>query len=113
MDFETLFAATLTEQVTLTEPTGLDTYGGPTYAGATTLTVPAWISRKPREVRTHTGEERVSSAAISLGHPTTGGAVPVPTPECLITLPDGETPPILSVASILDPQGARHVTVYV
>lgn len=113
MDFETMFADKLPETITYREPTGKDDYGGPTFVGATTVTVPAWISRKPREVRTATGEERVSSAEISLGHPTGGVAVPVPTPEAELTLPGGEKPAILAVASILDPDGDRHVKVYV
>lgn len=113
MDFETAFASTLTEEISFREPTGLDAYGGPTYVGATTVTCPAWISRKPREVRTATGEERVSGAEISLGHPTDGGGVPTISPEAEITLPDGSTPLILAVASIIDPDGDRHVKVYV
>jgi hypothetical protein len=113
MDFETMFASTMTETVTLRTPTGTGTYGEPTYVGATTVTVPAWISRKPREVRTHTGEERVASARISLGHPSAGVAVPIPTPESEITLPGGEKPAILAVASIKDPDGHFHVDVFV
>ena len=108
-----MFADTFTETVSFREPTGTGTYGEPTFVGATAVTCPAWISRKPREVRTHTGEERVSAAEISLGHPSGGGAVPVPTPEAEITLPGGEKPAILAVASILDPDGDRHVRVYV
>ena len=108
-----MFASTFTETVSYREPTGKDAYGGPTYVGATTVTCPAWISRKPREVRTATGEERVSGAEISLGHPTSGGAVPRPSPEAEITLPDGSTPLILAVASIVDPDGHIHVQVYV
>lgn len=113
MDFETTFASTLTETVSFREPTGTDMYGAPTFVGATTVTCPAWISRKPRQVRTETGEERVSAAEISLGHPTGGGAVPVPSPSAEITLPDNSKPLILAVASILDPDGDRHVRVYV
>jgi hypothetical protein len=113
MDFETMFASTFTETVSLREPTGLDSYGGPTFVGATTVTVPAWISRKPREVRTDRGEERVSAAEISLGHPSAGVAVPTPSAEAEITLPDGSKPAILAVASILDPAGDRHCKVYV
>lgn len=113
MDFETLFAATMTETVTLRTPTGIGAYGEPTFVGATTVTVPAWISRKPREVRTLTGEERVSAAEISLGHPVGGAAVPVPTPETEIQLPDGSKPAILAVASIVDPAGDIHCKVFV
>ena len=108
-----MFANTFTETVAIREPTGTGTYGEPTYVGATTLTVPAWISRKPREVRTHQGEERVSSAEISLGHPSAGVAVPRPTPEAELTLPDGTTPLILAVASITDPDGDIHTQVFV
>lgn len=112
MDFETLFAATLPDTVTLREPTGTDMYGTPTFSGATTLTVPAWVSRKPRAVRTMSGEEKVSSARISLGHPSGGGAVPRPSPQCEITLPDGSKPLILYVESITDPDGDFHTQVY-
>jgi len=108
-----MFASTFTETISFREPTGLDAYGAPTYVGAVTVTCPAWISRKPREIRTATGEERVSSAEISLGHPTTGGAVPTPSPEAELMLPDGSTPLILSVASIVDPSGDVHCKVYV
>ena len=108
-----MFETTMTEQVQITEPTGLDTYGGPTYSGATTTICPAWISRKPREVRTHTGETRVAAAEISLGHPVGGGSVPVPTPEARITLPDGSQPAILAVASIVDPEGHLHTKIFV
>jgi hypothetical protein len=113
MDFETMFAETFTETISFREPTGLDSYGAPTYSGATTVTVPAWISRKFREVRTLSGEERVSSAEISLGHPTGGGAVPRPSPEAEIQLPDGSRPLIISVASIVDPDGDIHTRLYV
>lgn len=113
MDFETLFADTFSETISYREPTGTGTYGEPTFVGATTVTCPAWISRKPREVRTHTGEERVSSAEISLGHPSGGGAVPRPSPEAEITLPDGSKPLILAVASIVDPDGDIHTKVFV
>jgi hypothetical protein len=113
MDFETMFADTFTETVALKEPTGTGTYGEPTFIGATTVTVPAWISRKPREVRTHTGEERVSSAEISLGHPSAGVAVPDVTPEAEITLPNGTKPAILAVASLIDPDSDRHVRIFV
>jgi hypothetical protein len=112
MDFETMFASTLTETVLLREPTGTDTYGGPTYVGATTLTVPAWISRKPREVRTRTGETRVASAVVHIGHPSGGGAVPLPSPECELTMPNGDKPQILYVESIVDPSGDRHTAIY-
>jgi hypothetical protein len=113
MDFETMFASTFTETVTLREPSGLDAYGGPTFVGATTVTVPAWISRKPREVRTDRGEERVSAAEISLGHPVGGGPVPTPSAEAEIQLPGGSKPAILAVASIVDPAGDVHCKVYV
>jgi hypothetical protein len=113
MDFETMFADTFTETVTVREPTGTGTYGEPTFTGAATLTLPAWISRKPREVRTHTGEERVSSAEISIGHPSAGVAVPDISPEAELTLPGGQKPAILAVASLIDPDGDRHVRIYV
>jgi hypothetical protein len=112
MDFETLFADTLTDTVTLREPTSTDMYGAPTFVGATTVTCPAWVSRKPRAVRTLGGEEKVSSAVIWLGHPTGGGEVPLPTTRCEITLSDGSKPLILHVESITDPSNNRHVAVY-
>lgn len=113
MDFETTFASTLTETVSLREPTGVDSYGTPTFVGASTVTCPAWISRKPRAVRTLSGEEKVSSAQISLGHPSGGGAVPRPSTLCEVTLPDGSKPLVLYVESITDPDGDIHTSIFV
>ncbi len=112
MDFETMFASTLPDTVTLREPTSVDMYGTPTFVGASTVTCPAWVSRKPRAVRTMSGEEKVASAVIWLGHPSGGGAVPLPTTQCELTLSTGEKPLILHVESITDPGGSRHTAVY-
>ncbi len=79
-------------------------------SGSWNTCVSAWVIADPKEVRTATGEERVSSVQVVFD--TGAAAPPAITPESRLTLPDGSTPQILSVQKIIDQYGDTQVIVH-
>lgn len=91
----------LQETVTLKRWTADDDAGKPTYAA--TLSLTAVVERKARRIRSASGGETVSTAAVTFLNPitalspvVTGRREPVD-PRDQITLQDGATGPILQV----------------
>ncbi len=117
MNFERMFRATMTETVTLEPVASTNSYDEDTYG--TAVTYAAWISRKPKEVRTAAGELRAASTEVWLAGRVNGDGSTTDladlaqiTPEWRLTLPDNSQPPIIAVGELRDPQSDRHVVLY-
>jgi hypothetical protein len=90
--------------VTLEAWTGSDAHGAPTYA--TAVSIPAIVEMKNRLVKLKNGEVVASRAQVTFLRPVTangatGRREPID-PRDKITLPDGETGPILDVEGLFD-----------
>ena len=96
------------QTVTVELATSINQYGETTYGAPASYS--AWVLAMPKEVRTATGEERVSAVEIIFD----SGAADPPalTPESRLTLPDGSQPQILRVDTTVDPFGDRQVVCY-
>lgn len=81
-----------------------DSYGVPSYSASTNYK--SRVIQKPTRVLAANGEEVVAKGVIWVG------ASPGITAEDRITLPDGSTPPIISVSSIPDDSGDHHEKVF-
>lgn len=109
------------DEVILQEPVGVNRYNEPDYTGSDPSTYRARVDYKPREVRTLAGDERVASATIRLapvrvrsdGSLETLTEAPSVTPDVKLTLPDGKTPQVISVAMNRDRDGRRQVEIFV
>ena len=90
--------------VTLEAWTGSDSHGAPTYAAG--VTIPAIVEMKNRLINIANGEQVQSRATVTFVRPVTangatGRREPID-PRDKITLPDGETGPILDVQGVFD-----------
>ena len=88
----------LTVRIAVEPWTGQNVYGDATYG--TSVSMPARISKKPKLVRADDGRETVagSIAWVDPAFVTIG-------PKDRVTLPDGSTPPVLSIDRIPDERG--------
>lgn len=104
-EFLELMTETATVTKRLTGPGSRNLYGVTTFA---TLSSPfrGRYVRKNRMVRTVSGDEVVSRSHFYF-HGTPGLE-----PEDKVTLPDGTSPPILSVESYPDDHGSHHEVAY-
>ena len=99
-DWSDLFPQTITHA----EFAGRDDYGAPAYGSA--VEYGARIVGKQKLIKKSDGSEAMSTSLIwILGSPTI-------TTEDQITLPDGSTPPILSVEHFPDADGDHHSKAY-
>jgi hypothetical protein len=96
------FLPLMLETVTLTASTTLDKYGKQSFA-ASGVPFRARIMWSERILRDKDGREIVEA-----GRAVLYGAAPTATPAWRITLPDGSTPKIVSVATIEDEDGDHH-----
>lgn len=99
------FADMMPHTVTHEEFASRDEYGLPAYGSPASLK--ARVSYRPHKVRTPAGDEVVARGEVWLN--TAGTTVDT---EDRITLPDGSTPPILSVDGLSDELGAHHAKVH-
>jgi hypothetical protein len=98
------FAEMFPHSVTIEPLAGRNVYNERTYGPA--VTWKANIQGRMRLVQTANGDERVSSNTIYIfGSPHVGV-------EDRITLPNGNQPQILSVATNADDKGDHHTVVY-
>jgi len=75
-----------------------DALGAPVYA--TRVDVPALVEHKSRLVRAADGREVMAATKVTVLQPITIA------PVDRLTLPDGTTPPILTVEGLVDPAAA-------
>ena len=106
MAFSTLFLPMMDSTIKVSTRTGHGTYGQGTFAASTT-NYRARIVRRPGYVRAPDGED-IEYRDIVWARST--GSVSI-TASDRVTLPDGSTPPIVSVERYPDDDGAHHVKI--
>lgn len=89
----------MNETITVKTPTTVNNYGEQSHAGTTTYS--AFIVRNPRITRDNNGREVVASATLYVN--STSISV-----RDQIVMPDGSTPPIVSVSTYYDENGSIH-----
>lgn len=108
-----LFAHLMSSAVSVQARTGHDGYGKPTYGSA--VSYRAHLARRPRLVRTESGEEVVSALQVYLE------AEQAISPTARITLSTGDVgstseqalhPPLIAVTHRFDQAGPHHVVLY-
>lgn len=104
MPVDATFLALMIHTVTLSGPPTRDDFGKPTYPQAVQLK--GRVENTREEVRTADGD--VVEAKTKLFLP----GAPAVTTESRITLPDGTSPPIVSVAQESDARGPFMTVVY-
>ena len=96
------WADMLNQTVTYKALSSRDSYGAPTYGAATSYD--ARVVYKSKFLRKSDGADVMATGAVWLQ------GAPAVSPEGLLTLPDGTTPPILSVERFPDETDAYHHT---
>lgn len=97
-------AALLADTLTVAPRTGQDGYGVPTYG--TVVSMKARVVYRNRLVRDSEGREAASRITAWVDAGTT-----VITSTDEVTLPDGTTPPILSVERVPDEEGMYYTRI--
>jgi hypothetical protein len=100
------FGDMMPHTVLIAPKTGADRFNKPTYGAD--VSHRALVADKLQMVRDRNGEEVVSNTEIYLDGP----ARPELAPESRVTLPTGETPPILSISRYPDEHGDYVAVVY-
>jgi len=95
----------MTDTVTWSTASTLSQYGVPTWAG-TGHSMAARIVTRHDEIRDADGQVRAARATVWCA--STNGSTFIPTVDDRITLPDGTTPPILTVETYPDEIGTHH-----
>lgn len=98
-------SALMLQSVTWQPRATLDGYAQPSFGAATTIT-PCRIEYENRMVRGQNGEEQSSSVTVY-----TDAIYGVQVPD-VITLPNGESSPVVSVATHWDEEGASHEVLF-
>ena len=104
MTFSSTFGDMLKDEVTVQEYSGRDAYGSPSYGSP--VTYKCRVVYKNRLVRNTEGSLISSSFQVWMDW------IDNITEEWLITLPGGETPPILSIERFKDEVGESHTKVF-
>ena len=110
MSLPTALRALLTRTVTIASASSRDAGGAATYG--TAVTYPARVEHRQRQVKDGNGRDVLATTVVYVGTNTTGAGLPSATPQSRITLPDGTTPPILTVERQDDLDGAHHEVVF-
>ena len=98
------WADLMKERVTIAPFVSRDSYGVPTYGSG--VSYKCRIGHSSKWVRKSDGSIVVASAAVWIE------GSPEITPQAKLTLPNGSTPPIISVDRFFDDRGAHHVKIY-
>lgn len=98
------FLPLMPDTVWVSERVGQDTYGVPQYGSP--VAYRARVVYREHRVRAGTGEEKVARGTVWIA------GTPAITAEDQIELPDGRTPPVLSVDRFSDERGVHHVVVH-
>lgn len=105
MSWSTAFNDLMPDTVTVKTVTGVSTdgYGTPTYSTAKSYS--ARVVRKQELVRTFEGTEELATTIAWVNSTSTSQF----TPSAEVTLPSGETPPLMNVEAYPDEDGIHHI----
>lgn len=108
MAWDTALEELMVDTVTIAPFSSMNDAGGYTYG--TGVSYVARVVRKNTRVLDFSGRETVSATTVYVA--PKAGALPLLDPRAKITLPDGTTPNIMSVAIYPDEDGPHHAVVY-
>lgn len=99
------------QTVTITPWARDDAYGAPQYG--TAVRYEARVEQMHRLIKDFKGRDVIATSRVFVGLSAAGAALDLgpQAPRASITLPDGSSPSILSVASVPDETGAAYETV--